>query len=96
MTLKLFSSTRNELQTLNDKTLEVERKMVTDQHRFLLGFSGLEPFLEALHNRIEDVHSPIDVSGLLNASLLFLEIHSSRSRISNDYRELSRISSPTP
>jgi len=59
MTLKLFSSTRNELQALYDKTLDLERKMVADQHQFLLGSSGLEPFLEVLRSRTEDVPPPI-------------------------------------
>jgi hypothetical protein len=59
MTLKLFSSTRNELQALYDKTLDLERKMVADQHQFLLGSSGLEPFLEVLRSRTEDVPLPI-------------------------------------
>jgi hypothetical protein len=55
MTLKLFSSAKNELDVLNDKSQTVERKMVADQHRYFLDTSGLRPFLEILNNRNSEV-----------------------------------------
>jgi len=59
MTLKLFSSTRSESELLNDKTLNLEHMMVDDQHRYLLGSSGLQPFLDVLHIRTRDVYLPM-------------------------------------
>ena len=94
MTLKLHTSTRNELQALNQQALDLERKMVVDQHRFLLEFSGLHPFLEVLRSRSEDVHFP--TLNYLTVSPLSPEIHNSQSRISKYCLEHSKISSQTP
>ena len=55
MTLQLFSSTKNEVVALNDKSKSLEQEMVTDQHRFFLNSSGLRPFLDVLNDETNTV-----------------------------------------
>lgn len=58
MTLKLFSSAKNELEVLNGKSQTVEGEIVADQHRYFVNSSGLGPFLDVLNNRNNEV-SPL-------------------------------------
>jgi hypothetical protein len=41
--------------TLNDKSMDLEQKMVVDQHQFLLELSGLRPFLGVIDKRLDEV-----------------------------------------
>jgi hypothetical protein len=50
MTLQLFSSTKNEVASLNEKSKILEREMVTDQHNLFLSSSGLQPFLAIIND----------------------------------------------
>lgn len=62
MTLKLFSSAKNELDVLDDKSQAIQRKMVADQHCYFLDSSGLRPFLEILDKRNGEVIPPLSSS----------------------------------
>lgn len=62
MTLKLFSSAKNELDVLDDKSQAIQGKMVADQHRYFLDSSGLRPFLEILDKRNSEVIPPLSSS----------------------------------
>jgi conserved oligomeric Golgi complex subunit 6 len=62
MTLKLFSSAKNELDALNSKSQDIEQRLILQQHSFFLDSSGLRPFLKALETKEKDVlsHSSIN------------------------------------
>ena len=55
MTLKLFPSAKDELKAIEEKSQTVESKMIVDQHRFFLDTSGLQPFLDGLRHRNDEV-----------------------------------------
>jgi hypothetical protein len=55
MTLQLFSSTKNEVELLNEKSKSLEREMIVDQHNFFLDSSGLRPFLKVLNDNTNTV-----------------------------------------
>jgi hypothetical protein len=55
MTLQLFSSTKNEVALLNEKSKSLEHEMITDQHNFFLESSGLRPFLDVLNDNTNTV-----------------------------------------
>jgi hypothetical protein len=55
MTLQLFSSTKNEVASLNEKSKILEREMVTDQHNLFLSSSGLQPFLAIINDTTNSV-----------------------------------------
>jgi len=50
MTLKLFSSTKKELQILEEKANSVEQRIIAEQHKYFLDSSGLRPFLQVLND----------------------------------------------
>jgi hypothetical protein len=58
MTIQLFSSTKNEVASLNEKSKLLEREMVTDQHNFFLSSSGLQPFLAIINDTTNSVNPP--------------------------------------